>query len=82
MLPDGYHESVNAVSDYQLSTSASFFRSDIKPASAKHCREDLRELTDLTYLSTDVRSVMVLHEQLQVALRTLKWSIHQAAVLL
>jgi len=51
-------------------------------ASAKRCREVLRELTDLTYLSTDVCSLTVLHEQLQVALSTLKRSIPQDAGLL
>jgi len=51
-------------------------------ASAKHCREVLRELTDLTYLATDLCPLTVLHEQLQVALCTLKQSIPQDAGLL
>jgi len=49
---------------------------------AKDCREILREIQDLTYLSTDASSLTVLYEQLQLALSTLKKKTPQDAGLL
>lgn len=51
-------------------------------ACAKDCREILREITDLTYLCTDVCSLAVLQEQLKVAMCTLRQHVPQDAGLL